>query len=187
MPNGKKLGKFELQRLAKDARWTRKWARIESRYRRPIKESEVEKIKEPVLQEPIETPFKTPLTGFIGEPAPQPSAGIPGEPAPPEEPIEEPESVLTGLLENPFFETPSEFIFKLPDGNEVGKAKDLQEFCEFVRRGPLDSILHHANEDHFSPWLEYKGYKKLARKIKNIKGTSKKTRKRLLRLISRNL
>lgn len=176
-----KMGKFELQRLAKDIRWAGKWARIESRYRKARKEPVAEPI-EPI-QETIETAFKTPLTESITEPQ---FVAIPKEPELPEEPIEEPESLLTGILENPFFETSSEFVFKLPDGKEVGRANDLQAFHEFVRRGPLDSILHHANEDHFSQWLEYKGYKKLAKKIKNIKGTSKKTRKRLLKLISRN-
>lgn len=184
MPTRREMGKFELQRLAKDARWARKWARIGSKYRKPVKESEVETIREPVLEEPVETVVKAPLTESITEL--QPSIGVP-EVSQRQEELEEPESVLTGLLENPFFETPSEFIFKLPNGNEVGRAKDVNEFYEFIRRGPLDSILHHTNEEHFSPWLEYKGYKKLAKKIKNIKGNTKKTRKRLLKLIARNL
>ncbi len=80
----------------------------------------------------------------------------------------------------------SEFIFRLPNGNEVGRANNLDDFLELIRRGPLDSILYHANEEHFSPWLEFKGHKKLAKKIKNIKGTNKRVRKRLLKIISRN-
>lgn len=79
-----------------------------------------------------------------------------------------------------------EFIFRMPNGQEVGRAQNLDEFAEMVRRSPLESVTFHTNEDHFSHWLELKGYKKLAEKIKNIKGTSKKTRKRILKLISRH-
>jgi CheY-like chemotaxis protein len=46
-----------------------------------------------------------------------------------------------------------DFIFRLPSGREVGRARDLREMVEVLKHVPDDSLLHHAGQDHFSTWL----------------------------------
>jgi len=75
-----------------------------------------------------------------------------------------------------------EFVFRMPDGREVGKAKDLSEFFSVVKNAPLSSILYHANGEHFSPWLKMLGQQNLAEKIKSFKGISEQVRENILKL-----
>jgi len=74
----------------------------------------------------------------------------------------------------------SEFVFKMPDGREVGKARSSADFVRMLKIAPLSSILHHANGGHFSPWLEMMGEKEFAERIKDIKGNDEGVRKRLV-------
>ncbi len=46
-----------------------------------------------------------------------------------------------------------DFVFRLPDGTEVGRAADLQGMVEVLRKVPDASLRHHASHDHFSNWL----------------------------------
>jgi CheY-like chemotaxis protein len=46
-----------------------------------------------------------------------------------------------------------DFIFRLPDGAEVGRAHDLRSLTEVLPDVPDDSIQYHASRDHFSNWL----------------------------------
>jgi hypothetical protein len=77
----------------------------------------------------------------------------------------------------------SEFVFKMPDGREVGKAKSVADFVRIVKIAPLSSVLYHANGGHFSPWLEMMGEKELAEKIKNMKGNDEFVRKRIVQAL----
>lgn len=191
--------RYELQRRVKDIRWASKWAAIE-RYRKFKKayteskaiSTEITTAKE-VLSEDITKISKQPeVTSQLNFPTPE----LPEEPSfkPPtqkEAAIKintEPTVIeMAGVIsQDKVIEPVAEFIFRMPSGEEIGRAKSLEEFAEVLRRAPLESVLHHANEGHFITWLEFKGYKKLAKKIKNTKGTSKKVRKRLLKIISRN-
>ena len=46
-----------------------------------------------------------------------------------------------------------EFVFRMPDGEEVGRADDLRSMVELLRRVPAQAIAFHAGRDHFSNWL----------------------------------
>ena len=54
------------------------------------------------------------------------------------------------MLENFGF---GDFVFRLPGGQEVGRAIDLRELGEMLRVVPIESVRHHAAHDHFSNWL----------------------------------
>jgi CheY-like chemotaxis protein len=47
-----------------------------------------------------------------------------------------------------------DFIFRLPDGREVGRAHDLESLENELRRVPAESIKYHAERNHFSNWLK---------------------------------
>ncbi|UCD73998.1 MAG: hypothetical protein JSV91_09415, partial [Phycisphaerales bacterium] len=46
-----------------------------------------------------------------------------------------------------------EFIFRLPDGTEVGRASDLPSLARLVREIPEECLRFHAESNHFSNWL----------------------------------
>jgi hypothetical protein len=74
----------------------------------------------------------------------------------------------------------SEFVFKMPDGREVGRAKSVADFVRIMKIAPLSSVMYHANGGHFSPWLGMMGEKELAEKIKDMKGNDELLRKRIV-------
>ncbi len=45
-----------------------------------------------------------------------------------------------------------DFIFCLPDGTEVGRAKNLHDFEAQLKTVPLESILYHGRNNHFCNW-----------------------------------
>lgn len=47
-----------------------------------------------------------------------------------------------------------DFVFKLNDGTEVGRAGDLKMLEEQLKVVPDESILFHAHRNHFSNWLK---------------------------------
>ena len=46
-----------------------------------------------------------------------------------------------------------DFVFRLPDGREVGRARDLRELEEKLHVVPAESIGYHGERNHFSKWL----------------------------------
>ena len=50
-----------------------------------------------------------------------------------------------------------EFIFRMPSGEVVGKAKNLKELEELLKTVPDESIKFHAQRNHFSIWLMARG------------------------------
>jgi CheY-like chemotaxis protein len=46
-----------------------------------------------------------------------------------------------------------DFVFRLPDSTEVGRAKDMNELEEQLQKVPAESIVYHAQKNHFSHWL----------------------------------
>ncbi|HOX25018.1 MAG TPA: PEP/pyruvate-binding domain-containing protein [Candidatus Krumholzibacteria bacterium] len=46
-----------------------------------------------------------------------------------------------------------DFVFRLADGRELGRARDLRELVKLLHEVPAESILHHASHDHFSTWM----------------------------------
>jgi CheY-like chemotaxis protein len=47
-----------------------------------------------------------------------------------------------------------DFVFRLPDGTEVGRASDMKSLEEMMRIVPVESIRYHAERNHFSSWLK---------------------------------
>ena len=59
-----------------------------------------------------------------------------------------------------------DFVFRLPDQREVGRAKDLNELEEQLQTVPSDSITFHAQSNHFSHWLMARTEFALAAKLR---------------------
>ncbi|MEM3030513.1 MAG: hypothetical protein QXH27_02150 [Candidatus Micrarchaeia archaeon] len=74
-----------------------------------------------------------------------------------------------------------EFVFREPSGRECGRARNVRELFELIRKAPLSSVLFHANGSHYSPWLEMLGERELARRFRSVKGNSESVRSALLR------
>ena len=59
-----------------------------------------------------------------------------------------------------------DFIFRGPDGTEVGRAHDLKSLEEQLHLVPEWSIVYHAERNHFSSWLKARTEFSLARKLR---------------------
>jgi hypothetical protein len=64
-----------------------------------------------------------------------------------------------------------DFIFRLPDGTDVGRASNLREMQKILPTIPDASILYHAYRNHFSSWLMARSEIMLATKLKPVKAT----------------
>lgn len=64
-----------------------------------------------------------------------------------------------------------DFIFRRPDGTEVGRAGDLKALENQLRAVPDECILHHAKRNHFSNWLKARTEFKLAHTLRPRKVT----------------
>lgn len=67
-----------------------------------------------------------------------------------------------------------DFIFRTPDGKEVGRAHNLISLEEQLRIVPTESILFHAERNHFSNWLKARtefwlAYRLRPRKVTDFK------------------
>jgi CheY-like chemotaxis protein len=59
-----------------------------------------------------------------------------------------------------------DFVFRMPDQREVGRAKDLNELEEQLQTIPADSLMYHAQRNHFSHWLTARTEFALAAKLR---------------------
>ena len=59
-----------------------------------------------------------------------------------------------------------DFVFRLPDGKEVGRASDLNALEARLREVPAESIAYHAERNHFSHWLMARTEFALAQKLR---------------------
>ena len=59
-----------------------------------------------------------------------------------------------------------DFVFRMPDQREVGRAKDLNELEEMLQTLPADSLMYHAQRNHFSHWLMARTEFALAAKLR---------------------
>jgi CheY-like chemotaxis protein len=59
-----------------------------------------------------------------------------------------------------------DFVFRMPDQREVGRAKDLNELEEQLQTVPPDSLMYHAQRNHFSHWLMARTEFALAAKLR---------------------
>ena len=61
-----------------------------------------------------------------------------------------------------------DFIFRLPDQEEVGRASTIEEFVQGIETIPVESLLHHASSHHFSNWLAARTEFGLASKLRQV-------------------
>jgi CheY-like chemotaxis protein len=59
-----------------------------------------------------------------------------------------------------------DFVFRLPGGEEVGRASDMREFIKIVRNVSVDSLRLHGSANQFSNWLRARGEFPLAIKLR---------------------
>ena len=59
-----------------------------------------------------------------------------------------------------------DFVFRLPDASEVGRAKDLNELEELLETVPGESLVFHSQSNHFSHWLMARTEFALAAKLR---------------------
>jgi CheY-like chemotaxis protein len=59
-----------------------------------------------------------------------------------------------------------DFVFRTPDGREVGRASDLKRLEELLRDVPAESIGFHGERNHFSNWFRARTEFALARRLR---------------------
>ncbi len=78
-----------------------------------------------------------------------------------------------------------EFIFRLRNGTEVGRARTLGDFLSRLRTVPIESIEYHFNGRHFSPWLRYLKLNQLADSIEKLTSKGERLREDILEQVSK--
>ncbi|NHJ46831.1 MAG: hypothetical protein FK733_03495 [Asgard group archaeon] len=79
------------------------------------------------------------------------------------------------------------FVFKKGKGKVVGQSKDIISFHKQIRKVPIESLVYHGMNDHFSNWLYARGEFEIAEKLKPRKVsefTPKELRNFLLNVIN---
>jgi CheY-like chemotaxis protein len=98
------------------------------------------------------------------------------------------QEVSTFMMNNFGF---GDFVFRLPDGTEVSRAKNIRELREQLRGIPDESLEYHASRDHFSNWLKARTRFELSRRLKPVKITDFRSidelRSYLIRAITEHL
>lgn len=61
------------------------------------------------------------------------------------------------------------FIFRGPDGTELARARNMEEFERAMLLVPSDSLLMHGKRNHFSAWLTARGEIRFARILRNYR------------------
>ena len=64
-----------------------------------------------------------------------------------------------------------DFVFKLPDGTEVARASSFKQMQECVASVPPESLVFHAERNHFSNWLIARGEFDLANQLRPRKAS----------------
>jgi len=59
-----------------------------------------------------------------------------------------------------------DFVFRMPDQREVARARDLNELEEQLQTVPAESLMYHAQSNHFSHWLMARTEFALAAKLR---------------------
>lgn len=74
-----------------------------------------------------------------------------------------------------------EFVFKMPNGTVVGRAKNLHDLVNLIKTAPLEAVLYHGKGAHFGSWLAMLGEHKTAQALKGLVINDKTARVQLLR------
>jgi CheY-like chemotaxis protein len=59
-----------------------------------------------------------------------------------------------------------DFVFRMPDGREVGRAQNLRELEALLASAPADCIAYHAERNHFSKWFKARTEFALAHEVR---------------------
>jgi len=59
-----------------------------------------------------------------------------------------------------------DFVFRMPDGTEVGRASDMNALEEQLHRVPAESLAYHSQSNHFSRWLTARTEFALSQKLR---------------------
>lgn len=78
-----------------------------------------------------------------------------------------------------------EFIFRMPSGSELARARNVGELRNTIERAPLESVLYHTNGGHFVPWLNMLGEHQRASNISQVKGSGELVRRTLVGLLEK--
>ncbi len=76
-----------------------------------------------------------------------------------------------------------EFVFKMPDGRVIGRAKNVSELSTLIKTAPLDAVLFHSKGGHFAPWLNMLGEGAVSKALSKLQVNEKTIRVSLLRLL----
>ncbi|MCL4397353.1 hypothetical protein M1494_03355 [Candidatus Parvarchaeota archaeon] len=83
-------------------------------------------------------------------------------------------------------ESGKEFVFRLKDGKEVGRAGTLNGFEGLIRTLPIESLEFHNAGKHFSAWLHYLKQDRIANAFDRIDSKGERLRHELLEAIKLN-
>ncbi|MGK5089251.1 PEP/pyruvate-binding domain-containing protein [Bdellovibrionota bacterium FG-2] len=64
-----------------------------------------------------------------------------------------------------------DFVFRMPDGQTIGTAKNLKMLEDLLKTAPGASIVYHGERNHFSAWLKARTEFSLANKLRPRKVT----------------
>ncbi|MBM4397004.1 MAG: hypothetical protein FJ087_15115, partial [Deltaproteobacteria bacterium] len=64
-----------------------------------------------------------------------------------------------------------DFVFRMPDGAEVARARDLRELVPCLERVPEESLRFHADRNHFSRWLKARTELEVAAMLRPLRPT----------------
>ena len=62
-----------------------------------------------------------------------------------------------------------DFVFKMPDGEEIGRVENIDDLVEILVDIPEKSLDYHASKNHFSNWLAARGEFYLATQFRKLK------------------
>ena len=62
-----------------------------------------------------------------------------------------------------------DFVFRNADGQPIGRARSMEEFKDLLFTVPDESLVYHANRDHFSGWLMARGEIQIAKELQPVK------------------
>ena len=76
-----------------------------------------------------------------------------------------------------------EFVFKMPDGRVIGRAKNVSELANLIKTAPLEAVLFHAKGNHYAPWLGMIRENAIVSKLRSLQINDKTIRVALLRVL----
>ncbi|UCF96388.1 MAG: phosphoenolpyruvate synthase [Spirochaetaceae bacterium] len=62
-----------------------------------------------------------------------------------------------------------DFVFCNRDGEPIGRARSMEEFKDLLFTVPDESLVYHANRNHFSGWLMARGEIQIAKELQPVK------------------